>query len=114
MIDTNPQTFILLVDQVTSGKSVKMDTYFGSGSKELYSSAQNIDLNSWNHYCGLRQGSTSRLYLDGILIQEGPNYGGSNKLQPTAWLAGAYNGVAGQSSGQFFVHGSLCGMRIYD
>lgn len=90
-----------------------MDTYFGSGSKELYSGSQTIQLRSWNYYCNLRRSGTSQNWMDGKLLNQGKGYGGNHGVQPGTWIAGTYNG-ARKSSGQYFVHGSMCGMRVYD
>ena len=91
-----------------------MDTYFGSGSKELYSGSQTIQLRSWNYYCNLRRSGTSQNWMDGKMLNQGKGYGGNHGVQPGTWIAGTYNGVRGKSSGQYFVHGSMCAMRIYD
>merc|ERR1712000_183598 len=89
-----------------------MDTYFGPGSGELYSSTVSIKLHSWNHYCSARSGTKVQLFMDGEVIKTG-NTGGPNAIKAGKWYLGTHVG-ARHSSGQYFVHGSMCSFRVYD
>ena len=89
-----------------------MDTYFCPGSGELYSGTLSIKLHSFNHYCSTRKGRRVELYLDGKMVKSG-NTGGPNAIKLGQIYLGTYVG-AKNSAGQYFVHGSMCGFRIYD
>ena len=89
-----------------------MDTYWGSGSKELYSGTLSIQLNSWNHYCSSRKGSAVKVYMDGKMVMSG-NTGGTKTIKAGKWYLGTHVG-ARNSAGQYFVHGSMCSFRVYD
>lgn len=108
MLDFQPQHYFILVDQRVDGKSIVVDTYFPGGS-ETYSPTFSIKLNSWNHYCTIRRGTVSEIWVDGKRIKTGS--GGSGNVSPKNIFVGKYSGAG---TGQYYTHGSICGVRIYN
>jgi len=109
LLDTATHSFFLLVDEAKNGKSVKMD----SGWAELYSGELPIKLHSFNHYCVTQNRKNKRveLYMDGKMVKSG-NTAGTSPLALGHFKLGTYSGATG-SQGNYFVHGSMCGFRIY-
>ena len=68
---------------------------------------------SWHHYCSTRNHGSTRVeqYMDGKMVKFG-NTGGTKILK----LGKLYFGTFGQAASgraNHFMHGSLCGFRLY-
>jgi hypothetical protein len=110
--ETNGQTYCLIVDEVENGQYVKVDSYFGS--QEVYSDKFPIVLNSWNHYCTVRRNAVHEIYIDGLRIKSGGSSSNLAALGPNRFRVGSYSAGHLGNNGQYFSHGSLCEVRLYN
>merc|ERR1712048_114506 len=112
--ESNGQNFYLIADEVSRGKSVKGVAAFADGG-EVITNPISIELGSWNHYCAVRRAGVAggiMYYVDGKLAKTAGNNKSSKKVTaPNTFRVGTYSGG---SSGQYFTHGNICGVRIYN
>ena len=112
-VSTSPQ----LIGSHTSGVSAswllllntsrQLEVYYNNGNMLTASTA--MHLNSWNHVALVRQGNTSRVYLNGVQVASG-TFGTINSDSAPITIGGdndgAQNAVTGYISGVRVINGS--------
>ena len=107
---SNGANVYLVVDEV-SKTTVKGVARFGSDGPEVITGTLPIKLNSFNHYCARRQSNGRFSYwVDGVQMKEHGASKGTLKVLNTFRVGTFFGG----KSGQYFTHGSICGVRVYN
>jgi hypothetical protein len=105
--------FVLYTPASVAGKAVRSIIYTNtSGSfAEAYWGSPPPPLNAWHHWCMTADGSTIRLYKDGVLV-DSTAYSGSPPTSPTTALEiGRYKG--GGNNDDFCLDGKMDDIRVF-
>jgi len=108
--ENNGNNFYFLVDENQRNAKVK-GTVMINGHGEVRTNPFPVLLNKFQHYCTTRRsGKGTYFYVSGKVSKSGG--ASSKKLStPNNFRVGTY---AGGSKGQYFTHGNICAVRVYN
>ena len=100
----NTSTIWMATD--TSG-DVSFYVYYGSGDASTITSSTSLTLNKWSHVACVRDGTTLRLYIDGVQRGSSTTIGSSAAIDSSTPLR-----IGEDSQGNYDFHGVISNVRI--